>query len=139
MLGAIAMMACGGIRLVRTVTCGQFGDPETFLITGYSRTIANIGAIDDDRHQCRHGVFGIVEVSLSSSTSGQTFAYVLDAQNVPNDDGTFLSLIVNGTPMNRSDATYDGNVSGRSSWTWGGGTLPTIPGSGTIPLHIWIP
>jgi len=138
MLIAAIMGAMGGTRLVRTVTCGQFGDPETLLITGYSTT-AGIGAIDDDRHQCRHGVFDIVEVSLSSSTSGQSFVYALDAQNVPNDDGTFQSLIVNGTTLNRSDAIYNGNVSGRSGWTWSGVTLPTVPSSGTIPLHIWIP
>jgi len=138
MLGAIAMMACGGIRLVRTVTCGEFGDPETLLVRGYS-TAAGIGAIDDDKHRCRHGVFDIVEVALYSATSGQSFNYILDAQNVPNDDGTFMSLIVNGTTLNRSDAIYNGNVSGRSGWTWSGGGLPTIPSSGTIPLQIWIP
>lgn len=138
MLGAIAMMACGGTRLVRTVTCGELGDLETILITGYS-AITGIGAIDDNRHQCRHGVFDIVEVALYSSLSGQSFTYILDEQNVPNDDGTFMSLIVAGTTLNRSDATYNGNALGRSSWTWFGGGLPTIPGSGTIPLHIWIP
>src|SRR5690606_6921678 len=138
MLIAAIMGAMGGTRLVRTVTCGQFGTPDTILITGYSTT-AGIGAIDDDRHQCRHGVFDIVEVSYSLSISGQTFVYALDEQNVPNDDGTFQSLIVNGTTMNRSDATYNANALGRSTWTWSGGTLPTIPGSGTIPLQIWIP
>ena len=138
MLIAAIMGAMGGTRLVRTVTCGQFGDPETLLITGYSTT-AGIGAIDDDRHQCRHGIFDIVEVSLSSSTSGQSFVYALNEQNVPNDDGTFLSLIVNGTTMNRADATYNANAFGSSTWTWSDGTLPTIPGSGTIPLQIWIP
>jgi len=138
MLGAIAMMACGGTRLVRTVTCGELGDLETILITGYS-TNPDVGAIDDNRHQCRHGVFDIVEVALRSSLLGQSFNYILDEQDVPNDDGTFMSLIVNGTTMNRSDATYNGNLLGRSSWTWFGGGLPTIPSSGTIPLHIWIP
>src|SRR5690606_4546195 len=113
MLGAIAMMACGGTRLVRTVTCGEVGDLETTLTTGYS-TIAGIGAIDDNRHQCRHGVFDIVEVSLRSSPLGQSFNYTLDEQNVPNDDGAFMSLIVAGTTLNRSDATYNGNLSGRS-------------------------
>src|SRR5690606_28437706 len=108
------------------------------LITGYSTT-AGIGAIDDDRHQCRHGVFDIVEVSLSSSTSGQSFVYALDEQNVPNDDGTFMSLIVAGTTLNRSDATYNGNAFGRSTRMWRGGTLRTSPGSGTIPLRVWIP
>src|SRR5690606_103584 len=138
MLIAAIMGAMGGTRLVRTVTCGELGDLETILITGYS-AITGIGAIDDNRHQCRHGVFDIVEVALRSSLSGQSFTYILDEQNVPNDDGTFMSLIVAGTTLNRSDATYNGNLLGRSSWTWFGGGLPTIPSSGTIPLQIWIP
>ena len=46
--------------------------------------------------------------------------FVLDTTSVPDTDTTFVSITVDGTTYNRSDAeTYDASVDGGTSWKWG--------------------
>src|SRR5690606_24821119 len=75
-----------------------------------------------------------------STGAGSAFVLFLNGLSIPNTDDTFDRIVVNGTSLGRSDASYAANAGGAgvgSAWAWSSG-LPTVPDSGSITVEIHV-
>ena len=57
--------------------------------------------------------------------------FVLEGTGEPDTSASFTEIYVNGTYLRRSDATYNSNEAGNTSWTWSAANR-IFPASGTL-------
>jgi hypothetical protein len=139
--GVLAVLAAAGVKpnVSITVTCA-FTDtgqpfPDDGHTAGYSQFNIH-GSRSPTGYTDNIGASRVVaECVLYSSTALTQFVFGIDGTSVPNVNGTFRSIVVNGTVLQRSAATYDSSENSDSWWTWSTG-LPTVPDSGLITLTI---
>ena len=125
-----------------TVTCGSdstgLPPPDDGEVIGYSasgRGLSPVGSRSPTGYSDNLGNSRTVtECCNVTSTMTSLFVFGIDGTSVPNTNATFRQIVVNGTVLDRGDATYFANDGGDSTWSWT--TLPTIPSSGEITLTI---
>ena len=132
-----------------TVTCGSYdaglSPPDDYHAAGYSDgtlTPSSFGSRSPTSFPDHSGnartILGLYRED--STAGGSTFVLFLNGLSIPNTDATFERIVVNGTSLDRSDASYAAIAGGAgvgSVWVWSSG-LPTVPDSGSITVGIHV-
>jgi hypothetical protein len=110
-----------------TITVGDDGVPINY---GYNNGL--FGSIGSGTYLDGGGNSRTISIAM---WDGSNVQFWLNAAGIANTDTTFASISLDGTTLNRSDATYNGAAGGgiRSSWVWSAGFFVT---SGSVALVI---
>lgn len=137
MSGVICALAGGGQNRYQgsaTVTVGQYYDPNpsfSFVYYGYSTGL--IGSVSPTTWaQTNDFIRSLTFVQILTAPTSQWITFQVEGSE-PNSGWT--TMVVNGTPLNRVDATYSTGTN--TTWTWFGAANSFGTTIGATRLVTW--